>query len=198
MLFLMSATVGLLIYLGIDATTEALEAGSELSGAIQGIGIVTVGITGTVLLLDAINRRQISIAPSETERRMALATMIAVGIGFHNLGEGLAIGAAYAVGAAALGTFLVVGFILQNITEGLGIIVPILRDRPRLRLLALLGLVEMLPPSSAWVGGLSIRNPLGVPAIARGGFQVAYEIGRRWSGGSRKAPAPDRGVLAEC
>jgi hypothetical protein len=52
------------------------------------------------------------------------ATVIAIGIGLHNFGEGLAIGAAYAVGAAALGTFLVVGFIIQNITEGLGIVVP--------------------------------------------------------------------------
>ena len=54
--------------------------------------------------------------------------MIALGIGLHNLGEGLAIGAAYSVGAATLGTFLVVGFILQNITEGLGIVTP---DRQR-------------------------------------------------------------------
>ena len=54
--------------------------------------------------------------------------MIAVGIGFHNLGEGLAIGAAYSIGEIALGTFLVVGFIIQNITEGLGIIAPVLRD----------------------------------------------------------------------
>jgi len=183
MLFLMSATVGLLIYLGMDATTEALEAGSELSGAIQGIGIVAVGITGTVLLLDAISRRQMSIAPTESGRRMALATMIAVGIGFHNLGEGLAIGAAYAVGAAALGTFLVVGFILQNITEGLGIIVPILRDRPRLRALALLGLVGGAPAIlGTWVGGLVDSQPLAVLFLAIGAgavFQVAYAIGRQ-------------------
>jgi zinc transporter ZupT len=183
MLFLMSATVGLLLYLGIDAATEALEAGSRLSGAVQGIGIVAVGITGTILLLDAISRRQVGIAPSETGRRMTLATMIAVGIGFHNLGEGLAIGAAYAVGAAALGTFLVVGFILQNITEGLGIIVPILRDRPRLGALALLGLIGGAPAIlGAWVGGLVDSQPLSVLFLAIGAgavFQVAYVIGRQ-------------------
>ena len=59
--------------------------------------------------------------------------MIAIGIGLHNLGEGLAIGASYSVGAAALGTFLVIGFIIQNITEGLGIIAPIVKDKPSLR-----------------------------------------------------------------
>ncbi len=51
----------------------------------------------------------------------ALATFIALGIGLHNLGEGLAIGAAFAAGAAGLGTFLVLGFTLHNITEGIGI-----------------------------------------------------------------------------
>ncbi len=76
---------------------------------------------------------------------MALATMIAVGIGLHNLGEGLAIGAAYSLGEIALGGFLVVGFIIQNITEGLGIIAPVLRDRPSWKQLALLGLIGGAP-----------------------------------------------------
>ena len=47
MMFLMSATVGLLIYLGIDATTEALEIGGKIGGAFQGVGIVGIGIVGT-------------------------------------------------------------------------------------------------------------------------------------------------------
>ncbi len=59
--------------------------------------------------------------------------MIALGIGLHNLDEGLVIGAAYNVGEIALGAFLVVGFIIQNVTEGLGIIAPILRDRLSIR-----------------------------------------------------------------
>jgi len=109
--------------------------------------------------------------------------MIAVGIGLHNLGEGLAIGAAYAVGAAALGTFLVVGFILQNITEGLGIIVPILRDSPKIRSLALLGLIGGAPAiAGTWIGGLVYSQPLSVLFLAIGAgavFQVAYEIGKQ-------------------
>ena len=109
--------------------------------------------------------------------------MIAVGIGLHNLGEGLAIGAAYTVGAAALGTFLVVGFIIQNITEGLGIIVPILKDKPTIRSLALLGVVGGGPAIvGAWVGGLVYSQPLSVLFLAIGAgavFQVAFEIGRQ-------------------
>ncbi|HLF31244.1 MAG TPA: hypothetical protein VI566_09515 [Xanthomonadales bacterium] len=183
MMFLMAATVGLLVYLGLDASTEALEIGATLSDAFQGTGIVGIGIAGTFLLLDAISSRQMSIGRSEAGQRMTFATMIAVGIGLHNLGEGLAIGAAYAVGAAALGTFLVVGFILQNITEGLGIIVPILRDQPKLRSLALLGLIGGGPAiAGTWIGGLVYSQPLSVLFLAIGAgavFQVAYEIGKQ-------------------
>jgi zinc transporter ZupT len=192
MLFLMAATVGLLIYLGIDATTEGLELGGELSDTFQGTGLVALGIAGTWLLLQAVSTRQKSLGRSAAGQRMSLATVIAVGIGLHNLGEGLAIGAAYAVGAAALGTFLVVGFIIQNITEGLGIVAPIARDQPSLRSLALLGLIGGGPAIvGAWVGGLVYSQALSVLFLAIGAgavFQVAFEIGRSlvW-----KKEAPD-------
>src|SRR5262245_11980919 len=120
---------------------------------------------------------------NEAGQRMRLATMIAVGIGLHNLGEGLAIGAAYVVGAAALGTFLVVGFIIQNITEGLGIIVPISKDKPSLRSLALLGLIGGGPAIvGAWVGGLVYSQPLSVLFLAIGAgavFHVGFAISRQ-------------------
>ena len=54
--------------------------------------------------------------------------MVAIGIGLHNLGEGLAIGSAYAVGALALGAFLVIGFAIHNTTEGLAIVAPLARE----------------------------------------------------------------------
>lgn len=182
-MFLMAATVGLLLYLGIDATTEALDVGRKLGAAYQGTGIVGIGVIATFLLLDVVSRRRMGGGRSEAGQRMTLATMIAVGIGLHNLGEGLAIGAAYSVGAAALGTFLVVGFIIQNITEGLGIIVPILKDKPAIRSLALLGLIGGGPAIlGAWAGGLVHSQPLSVLFLAIGAgavFQVAYEIGRQ-------------------
>jgi ZIP family zinc transporter len=189
MLFLMSATVGLLLFLGIDATTEALELTRDLSGTFQGVGIIGIGIVGTWLLLDAIGRQQRGrVERTGAGQRLSLATVIAIGIGLHNFGEGLAIGAAFAVGAAALGTFLVVGFIIQNITEGLGIIVPIAKDSPSLRKLAWLGLIGGAPAIlGAWVGGLVHSPPLSILFLAIGAgavFQVAFEIARKmiWGG----------------
>ncbi|CAA9344797.1 MAG: hypothetical protein AVDCRST_MAG68-3290, partial [uncultured Gemmatimonadetes bacterium] len=104
LMFVTAATVGLLLYLGLDATAEALEMAGTLSATYQGVGLVGIGVAGTWLLLDAISRGQRSVGQSEASQRRSRATVIAVGIGLHNLGEGLAIGAAYAVGAAALGT----------------------------------------------------------------------------------------------
>jgi zinc transporter ZupT len=128
----------------------------------------------------AITRRQQEIGGSEASRRLALAYMIAAGIGLHNLGEGLAIGAAYNVGEIALGTFLVVGFIIQNITEGLGIIAPILRDRPSIKHLVLLGLVGGAPAVvGAWIGAFSPSPTLAVLFFGIGTgaiFEVVYEI----------------------
>jgi ZIP family zinc transporter len=182
MTFLMAATAGLLIFLGLDTLAEALEFAAEVPSAFQGIGLIGIGAVATFLLLDAISKRQTEITGSESERRLAIALMIAIGIGFHNLGEGLAIGAAYNVGEIALGTFLVVGFIIQNITEGLGIIAPVLRDRPSIGRLALMGLIGGAPAIiGAWIGGYTPSPFLAVLFLAIGAgaiFEVVYEIAK--------------------
>jgi len=182
MTFLMAATAGLLIFLGLDTLAEAFEFAAKVPGTFQGIGLIGIGAVATFLLLDAISKQQTAITGNETDRRLAIAFMIAVGIGFHNLGEGLAIGAAYNVGEIALGTFLVVGFIIQNITEGLGIIAPVLRDRPGIGRLALMGLIGGGPAIiGAWIGGYTPSPFLAVLFLAIGAgaiFEVIYEIAK--------------------
>jgi zinc transporter ZupT len=181
-LWLMALTIGLLIFLGIDATNEALETAATVAGPFQGVGLTGIGIVTAFMLLYALARRQTRQSDDEAGRRTRIALMIAVGIGIHNLGEGLAIGASFSIGAAALGTFLVIGFILQNITEGLGIIAPIVRQRPSLGLLAALGLIGGAPAiAGTWVGGLVHSQVLAVLFLSIGSgavFEVAYEIGR--------------------
>lgn len=181
MVFLMAVTAGLLIYLGLDTLNEALEQAAELAPTYQGIGLIGIGAVVTYLLLDLVGKAG-SSGRSEASQRISIAWKIALGIGIHNLGEGLAIGAAYSVGEIALGTFLVVGFIIQNITEGLGIIAPILKDRPTLGQLAYLGLIGGAPAIlGAWIGGYTPSPFLAVLFLAIGTgaiFQVAVEISR--------------------
>jgi zinc transporter, ZIP family len=181
MTFLMAMTAGLLIFLGLDTLNEALEEAAELPATFQGIGLIGIGAVATYLLLELVGKSG-SSDRSESSQRLSIAWKIALGIGIHNLGEGLAIGAAYNVGEIALGTFLVVGFIIQNITEGLGIIAPILRDRPTIGQLAYLGLIGGAPAIvGAWIGGYTPSPFLAVLFLAIGTgaiFQVAVEIGR--------------------
>ncbi|NWG34288.1 MAG: metal transporter [Chloroflexi bacterium] len=182
MTFLMAATAGLLVFLGLDTLAEALEFANAVPSSFQGIGLIGIGAVGTFLLLDAISNSQVNASGDESQRRLSVAFIIAVGIGFHNLGEGLAIGAAYNVGEIALGTFLVVGFIIQNITEGLGIIAPVLRDRPGISTLAWMGLIGGGPAIlGAWIGGYAPSPFLAVLFLAIGAgaiFQVVYEIAK--------------------
>lgn len=178
--WLMALTVGLLLYLGIDATSEAVEQAAHVGGPYQGIGLAAIGIIATALLLHAIARTPSRKAETEGSSQLKLALMISVGIGLHNFGEGLAIGAAFAVGAASLGTFLVIGFILQNITEGLGIIAPLVNRKPSLSRLAFLGLLGGAPAIlGTWIGGLVFSPVFSLLFLAIGAgavFEVAYEI----------------------
>jgi len=194
MTFLLAVTAGLLVFLGLDTLAEALEQAAAVPAPFQGIGLVGVGAVTTFFLLDAISRRQASTGRSEADQRLSLAYMIATGIGLHNLGEGLAIGAAYNVGEVALGAFLVVGFIIQNITEGLGIIAPVLRDRPGMRQLALMGLVGGAPAIlGAWIGGFSPSPTLAVLFLAVGTgavFEVVYEIAKLIQKDTSRQPMP--------
>jgi ZIP family zinc transporter len=98
------------------------------------------------------------------------------------------------LGEIALGSFLVVGFIIQNITEGLGIIAPVLRDRPGIRNLIFLGLVGGAPAvGGMWLGGFAPSPTLAVLFLAIGAgaiFQVAYEVVRLIRKDTAKEPIP--------
>ncbi|GEM85978.1 hypothetical protein MGR01S_06030 [Meiothermus granaticius NBRC 107808] len=113
---------------------------------------------------------------------LALSYRIALGIGLHNLGEGLAIGAAFALGEAALGTFLVLGFTLHNITEGVGIVAPVVRNNPGLRHFGWLALLAGGPAIlGVWLGGFAFNPVLATVFLAVGIgaiLQVIWEVGR--------------------
>ncbi|MGH7536924.1 MAG: ZIP family metal transporter, partial [Gemmatimonadales bacterium] len=146
----------------------------------QGGALVLMGAVGTPLALAALG--QWRTRHRQERSPLYVAGLVALGIGLHNLGEGLAIGTSYATGEIALGTFLVIGFLLHNTTEGLGIIAPLADQRPRLRTLVLLGALAGVPTVlGAWIGGFTY-SPLWTTlffAIGAGAIaQVVYELWR--------------------
>ncbi|MBC8099273.1 MAG: metal transporter [Armatimonadetes bacterium] len=176
--FILALTVGLLVYLALGTWLDANEFAAELPAFWQGAPLVVVVALMTLGVLLAVS----SVRKGQESTPLSIAYRIAFGIGLHNLGEGLAIGAAFASGEAALGTFLILGFTLHNITEGVGIAAPIVRNNPGLRHFALLLLVSGGPAIiGTWIGGFAF-NPIlatiflaiGVGAI----LQVVWEVGK--------------------
>jgi zinc transporter ZupT len=178
--FLLALTVGLLAFLGIDAALEGLELGASGAESLGGGGLMWLGAALAYLVLAGVD--------GWLDRRGGggehVALLVAIGIGLHNLGEGLVIGSAYAVGSLALGAALVVGFAIHNTTEGLAIVAPVAQRKPRLARLATLGLIAGAPAIlGAWIGA-SAFNPslaalmfgLGVGAIARVVVQIAPQV----------------------
>jgi zinc transporter ZupT len=182
----MALTAGLLTFLAFEALSEALELQAALPSAVGGTGLVVLGVSLSYLFLTFLSNRlsQRSGDGRAALGGVALATLVAIGIGVHNLGEGLAIGSSFALGELTLGTFLIVGFMVHNVTEGLGIAAPV-AERGRtasLGTLAVLALVAGAPAiPGAWIGGFLTNDFLGVlffAAAAGAALEVVVEVGR--------------------
>ncbi|MEX1357962.1 MAG: hypothetical protein WD981_05010 [Gaiellaceae bacterium] len=199
----MALTGGLLTFLAIEALGEALELQGALPGALGGPGLVLLGVAASYLALTAISHR--FSRGGASVGGLALAFLVAIGIGLHNLGEGLAIGSSFALGELALGTFLIVGFMVHNVTEGLGIAAPVAEGRQAagVATLAALVLVAGAPTiPGAWLGGFVTSDVLGVvffAAAAGAALQVVFEVGRyvaRTAPGGLTSPFVLGGYLA--
>lgn len=174
--FALALTAGLLVFLAAETLHEALESADRVAGAFQGIGVVALATLGTWALLQSVGGA--GRGAGEPVDRVRLAFLIALGIGLHNLGEGLAIGAAYAQGAVTLGAFLIVGFMVHNTTEGLGIVAPLAHESPRLRTLVLAGALAGGPTIvGAWLGGLAYTPLLATAALGAGAGAILQVVG---------------------
>jgi zinc transporter, ZIP family len=182
----MAFTAGLLAFLGVEALAEAFTFQALLPAALGGAGLVLLGVALSFLGMTALAGR---LGSGSGTTGFALSLLVAIGIGVHNLGEGLAIGASFALGELQLGTFLIIGFMIHNVTEGLGIAAPVAKARVTVLALAGLVLVAGAPTIlGAWIGGYTTSDVLAALffAIAAGAaFQVVVEVGRYVS---RQAP----------
>jgi zinc transporter, ZIP family len=175
----MAFTAGLLTFLGVEALAEAFELQAALPTALGGAGLVLLGVALSFLGMTALSGR---LTGGSAASGLTLSLLVALGIGLHNLGEGLAIGASFAIGELQLGAFLIVGFMIHNVTEGLGIATPVAKTR--VTILALAGLVVLAGAPTilgGWIGGYTTSEVLGALffGIAAGAaFQVVVEVGR--------------------
>jgi len=178
--FLLALTVGLLLFLLIEAGHDGLEAAALAPGSFQGVALFVFGALAAFVGLEVVGawlRGRRASTGEPANRGWILAVMVATGIGLHNFGEGLAIGAAFSLGEASLGTVLIVGFTLHNATEGLAIVAPLAHERVRLGQLVRLGLLGGGPTIvGAWIGGLVYSPIWSVLCLALGAGAIAQVI----------------------
>ena len=174
--FILALTIGMLVYLFTDTILEATEKATEVATAFSGGTLVWIVAAASFLAIFMVGRGK-----GKAPEGMELSSYMALGIGIHNLGEGLAIGAAFASGEAALGSLLVIGFTLHNITEGIGIAAPLVDLRPKLKtLIGLVALAGLPAVIGTWIGAFAFTSIWAVLFLSIGAgavLQVIVEVG---------------------
>lgn len=190
--------VGILLFLIVDvfghawdlttqAATAAFQGGGPLGPAMADLAVMFGGITVGLLGLVAYERRYMGSGQENAEPGK-VSMMTALGIGAHNLSEGLAIGQSFAFGAIGLGLVLVVGFAAHNATEGFGITAPLvgLNPRPTVKFLARVLFIGGVPTLVGTLAGSAFYSPLAYVfflALAGGALvyvtMLMYNTGRR-------------------
>ena len=197
--FILALTVGLLAFLLVDTVGEGLEAAHETIGRLRGPVLFWALLGATAIMLLALGRRG-----GKAPEGLMLAFFIALGIGLHNFGEGLAVGAALASGSAALATYLVIGFTIHNVTEGIGIAAPLTAEKPSLMKFAGLALLAGAPAIAGTLLGTQAVSPfwtavcfaLGAGAILQVIIEVSALLARRGGWGRLLAPPFAAGAVA--
>jgi len=180
--FFLSFTIGLLLFLGLDAIEEAFEISNDhLAPIFNGELLIATVVILSFLGLYGIGNLLIKRTEfSKLSKGLAISLMVAIGIGLHNLGEGLAVGAAIALGQVALSTFLIIGFAIHNTTEGLAIAAPLARTKSFVGKMIGFGMIAGIPAIfGTWIGGFSFSPFFTIIFLSIGAgaiFQVVLSI----------------------
>ena len=205
--FLNALAIGILIFLLWDVLTNAWEPTDKALGVHHYATAVTygtvmlvcvgAGLLGLVYFDRWMKHRAARLRPegpgaatarpavipagpdAARAQAAALSMLIAVGIGLHNFGEGLAIGASAAAGKLSLALLLVIGFGAHNATEGFGIVAPMAAagERPTWPRLVLLGLIGGGPTFLGTIVGIQVTSPLlGIAFLALAAGSILYVV----------------------
>ena len=180
--FFLAFTIGLLLFLGLDAIEEAFEISNiHLASVFNGELLIATVVILSFLGLYGIGNILIKRSEfSKLSKGLTISLMVAIGIGLHNLGEGLAVGAAIAFGEVALSTFLIIGFAIHNTTEGLAIAAPLTRTKSVIGKMVGFGLIAGIPAIfGTWIGGFSFSPFFTIIFLSIGAgaiFQVVWTI----------------------
>ncbi len=180
--FFLALTAGLLLFLGVDSVAEAVGISDEnLSDSFDGVMLVStvtvLSFLGLYCAGEWLTRRAGPAASTSVPAVASTAAlMISIGIGLHNFGEGLAIGAAVGLGSVALGAFLIAGFAIHNTTEGVAIAAAASRGGVSLPRLAAMGMIAGAPAIlGTWVGGFSY-SPLASVVFFSVGAGAIFQV----------------------
>jgi ZIP family zinc transporter len=184
--------IGILLYLVVEIAQNAIVPIAKAVTAWHNgripfpIGMVSVFVAGLLIGLVGLGSAAARFSRSAAEHAhnpVVLASLIAIGIGAHNFGEGLAIGASAASGATAIAVALIVGFGLHNATEGFGIAAPLVgRFVPSWAQIGLAGLIAGGPTFLGTVIGYSFYSPtLSVFFLAIAVGALVFVIGELWT-----------------
>lgn len=204
-----AAAAGILVFLlaevlagGAEGVEHALEAAREPGGTWGDFAAKTVVFGGgvAVALLGLsyyqrwMERRHVANVADGTGlspgRRLAL--LIAVGIGFHNFAEGLAIGQSAASGDVSLALLLIIGFALHNGTEGFGIVAPLSDEesRPSVAFLAALGFIGGAPTFlGTIIGRTAVNETLSIGFLALAAGSILFVLIQLFHVASKSARA---------
>jgi ZIP family zinc transporter len=184
--------IGILVFLVVEIAQNAttpVTAAMSIWHAGQGpfpIWLLAAYIGGFLIGLVGLGSMSLQFMKSHLhgeENPYALSAVIAIGIGAHNFGEGLAIGASAATGATALAIGLIIGFALHNATEGFGIAAPMAgRMVPTWGQIALAGLVAGGPTFLGTIVGYKFNSPvLSVFFLTIAAGALIFVIGEMWT-----------------
>lgn len=166
----LSLSAGVLTFAGVEMLGGIVDNVGD--APVLGWGIATVGVAGAYWVLTVVSRwRYRKIREGSVRRGLQVAYIIAIGLGLHSIGEGLAIGTAFVLGDGRLVTLLVIAFLMDNVTEGPTIVAAVASevDQPALYHFGVMGLIAGGPVIvGGWIGSLAFLPLVAVLFFALG------------------------------